>query len=376
MKAEKRPIAPWSLCAAITSALLPAAVVSLTLAPASSRARAVSTLPWRAANSSAVSRRAPSRSHLSRWRCRRCSPVAANRRPRVKVRAGLDQGTDDVGMPLIGGPHQRRLPAQALFGVHVRAASREQGDSGDVAAPGRGHQGCLAGLERDVWCGARIEEPPHESVAAVEAGQPQRRGAQVVRRIHVGAGTDQQVGGDQVVAVSGPLQCRGPVPLGGVDVGPGLQRRAEPFGEPLRTASMIADDDAAPAATSARPPSRPPRAQRDRGAGQARLHHRQRLNRQASCAVAELIDPHTHPVEQRQMQVRQRRVLRERQVTAAGDLLSPPTSRSGRFSDACELASLMPAPYSSVSGRAASRRRRAWSAASPGSRRRASRDTC
>ena len=75
------------------------------------------------------------------------------------------------------------------------------------------------------------------------------------------------------------------------------------------------------------------------------LDTRQRLERQPTGAVAELVDRHAQLVQQRQMQVGQRRVLGVLEVTSALQLPDPPpTSRIGRLFGACALLSVMPAP--------------------------------
>ena len=76
-----------------------------------------------------------------------------------------------------------------------------------------------------------VEQPLDHRGAAVDAGEPQRRGAVAVRRPHVGAGLDQQVGGGEIVDMRGPVERRRAVDFGGVRIGalaPAARERRQP----------------------------------------------------------------------------------------------------------------------------------------------------
>ena len=156
--------------------------------------------------------------------------LAPDLRARVDVGAMREQHLDDVGMLLRDGPHQRRLAACRVHvhvGAFVRAAARrprrcptrEATISG--VSPARSARLGLAPA-----CSSRRD---HRG-AAVQAGRPQRRGAEIVRGVHVGAGANQQIGALEIVAIAGPVQRRRAVGFGGVDVGTLLSSAARPRG--------------------------------------------------------------------------------------------------------------------------------------------------
>ena len=145
--------------------------------------------------------------------------------PGPRGRAGMDvrpergQRLHDVGMLLGHRPHQRRLPPRALAGVQVGAVGREQTHRLRRPGAGRGHQHRLARGQRGVRVGAGRQQGRDHRLAGVEAGQPERGDAEVVRRVDGGAGPNERVGHRRIVPVGGPVQGARAVRLPGIRSG-------------------------------------------------------------------------------------------------------------------------------------------------------------
>ena len=71
----------------------------------------------------------------------------------LDVRASLDQQLHGCRMRLVGGPHQRRRPAQAFLGVDVRAGVDQRLDRVRIAVARRQHEVGLPGRQRLVRIG-------------------------------------------------------------------------------------------------------------------------------------------------------------------------------------------------------------------------------
>ena len=112
-----------------------------------------------------------------------------------------------------------------LFGVDVGAAGHQRFDGAGASRARCGHQSRLAADEVRVRIRPRLEQRLHHRHAAVFARQRDRRHAEIVRRIYLGAGADQALGRRDVVPVGGPVQRRRAVRLRGVDVGALLEER-------------------------------------------------------------------------------------------------------------------------------------------------------
>ncbi len=131
------------------------------------------------------------------------------------------------GVLLRYGPHQRRLAARAVRIRHSRpCASSCSTTSGE---PERA--ATISGVSPDSSArfgfAPAVQQPPHHGRASVLAGRPQRRHAQIVGRVYFGARANQQVGAFEVVMIAGPMQRRGAIGFGGVDVRLFLDQRAQ-----------------------------------------------------------------------------------------------------------------------------------------------------
>ena len=54
---------------------------------------------------------------------------------RVRIGSGGQQRTDDVDMPFVSGPHQRRLILIVVGGIRIRAGLEQQLDRVEPAGP-------------------------------------------------------------------------------------------------------------------------------------------------------------------------------------------------------------------------------------------------
>ena len=169
---------------------------------------------------------------------RRLDHLGPDIRPGVDCRAVREQHLDDVRVPLGHRPHQRRLVATAARG-RVGPRLQELADDVRRTDTGCGHQRRLAGKEPSVGIRTRVQQPPHHGGAAVLGRRPQRRDAEIVGRVHVGPGADQQIRELDLVPVGGPVQRRRAVTLPGGDVGAAIDQRAHHA--PLGVAGRIGE---------------------------------------------------------------------------------------------------------------------------------------
>ena len=87
----------------------------------------------------------------------------------------------------------------------------QHADSVGVAAARARHDRRLTGGDSSIRVRARLEQELHERRAAIGAGARERRHAEIVRDVGVGARADQQVGGRDIVPVRRPQERRGPI---------------------------------------------------------------------------------------------------------------------------------------------------------------------
>ena len=141
-----------------------------------------------------------------------------HRRARVDLRAASDQLPHHRRLPLRRRPHQRRLPAPLLHGVHVGAALDQQTRGVDLAGARHDHQRRLpVGVGRlDVRAG--LEQRLEQRRAGDNGRLRHRRRAVVVLDVDLCAGADQPRDEIEVVALHGPMQRRRAIGFGGVDV--------------------------------------------------------------------------------------------------------------------------------------------------------------
>ena len=125
-------------------------------------------------------------------------------------------------------PHERRLTARSGR-VHVGALRDQLFDQRAITGARGGHQRRFAGDQRRVWIGAGLQQSPDHCLAAVQASIPQWRDAKIGRRIHPGAGPNQQVGALDVVPIARPVKRRGAVRVCCVGVHVFLHESAKRF---------------------------------------------------------------------------------------------------------------------------------------------------
>ena len=131
----------------------------------------------------------------------------------VDVRTVLEERPRDCRMPVRHGPHQGRLAAGALGGVHARAGVQQRVHRLQAARSRRRHQRGLAAGKRPRRIGAGRQQALDERAVAAGARHQKRGDAEIVRRIDVGPGTEQQVGDLHVLPVHRPVEGRGAVRL-------------------------------------------------------------------------------------------------------------------------------------------------------------------
>ncbi len=124
----------------------------------------------------------------------------------------------DLRVLLRHGPHERRLPA-CPGDVHVGAFREKLRHDAFRADARRHHQRGLAREQGEVGVGLGLEQAADDGFVGVRAGGPQRRGAEVVRHVHLGARANQLVHHPEVVAIARPVQRGGTIAFGRVDVG-------------------------------------------------------------------------------------------------------------------------------------------------------------
>ena len=146
---------------------------------------------------------------------------------RVDVGPVLDQHRDDVGMLSRGGPHERGLPARRLVGIDLRTVGEQQPHRINAAVARRFHQRRHARRGGGVSVGALFQQQPKRGDVAVGGRQMQRSGAKVVCRLCRRTGCEEQSYQIDRVAMRGPVQRRGAITLRLVNVGTGLQQRAD-----------------------------------------------------------------------------------------------------------------------------------------------------
>ena len=145
----------------------------------------------------------------------------------VGIGARLEQQVDHRGVPLGGGPHQRRRLLHLLGGVDVDLVLEQHRDRGHLAGSRGGHQCRFAPGMRARRVGARLEQDGHHRGVAGTAGVEERGDAVAVGGVDVGTAGDQRPGDLAVTGVRGPEQRRRAVAGSHVRVHPLRQERAD-----------------------------------------------------------------------------------------------------------------------------------------------------
>jgi hypothetical protein len=126
---------------------------------------------------------------------------------RVDVCSADQKTLHHIGVLLCDSPHQRRLSARAAC-IRIRPLREQCVDDSCFTGARRRHQRRFAREQCEVWIRAGSEQPLHDRLAAVQAGRPQRRDTEIVRRIYVSAAANQLIDLREIVSIGRPVQRR------------------------------------------------------------------------------------------------------------------------------------------------------------------------
>ena len=159
---------------------------------------------------------APGSIFADRSLCREGPARDSRRRIRagVQVRAAIDQQLDGGRVSLIGGPHQRRRPAQRFLRVDLRRRDRAAPSSPPrcrCATPSSARVSPRG--SRSFGSAPAFSRLSMMAAFAVQAGQRERREALAVGDLRIRARLKQQVRRGQVRPVHRPVQRRRAVGL-------------------------------------------------------------------------------------------------------------------------------------------------------------------
>ena len=138
------------------------------------------------------------------------------------VGAALQQILDDRVVLVLAGPHQGRPPALVLHVDEVPRQVRlvqDEVHALEVAVLGRQVQARHAVVALQSEVGARLEEVPRHVRPPLDAREHQRRVLLVVEGVQLGAGLDEDVGGEGVALRGGDVERGAAVGLGEALVG-------------------------------------------------------------------------------------------------------------------------------------------------------------
>jgi hypothetical protein len=147
----------------------------------------------------------------------------------VDVGAAGQKDLDDIRMLLRHGPHQRGLSTRSAR-VYVCTLVDQSRDDVRVAGAGGDHQRRLAAEEREIRIRPGLQKPSDHGRAAVQARIPERRRAEIVGRVHIGARANQQIRTVQRVSVARPVQRGRSIRRRRLDVDTLLEERAQRIG--------------------------------------------------------------------------------------------------------------------------------------------------
>ena len=137
----------------------------------------------------------------------------------IRIGAGFEQEIDHVGVPLDGGPHQRRRLLHRVGGVQIDGPFEQQRDGRDAAGARGGSERGFSGRHPASGIRARLEQRGHHLRVTDAAGRQQRRDTEVVGSVDLRASANEHARDLDVGVVSSPEQRRRAVAGTDVHVG-------------------------------------------------------------------------------------------------------------------------------------------------------------
>jgi hypothetical protein len=125
-----------------------------------------------------------------------------------QIRVRLNQRLHNTRVLFRRGPHQCGLILSRLFGIHVGAMNQQHPNRFDTAGVGARHQRRLTGPDWGVGFCAGFQQQVDQCRASVRAGSRKRGHPQIVRRVGIGAGPEQQLRSADIVPMRRPQECR------------------------------------------------------------------------------------------------------------------------------------------------------------------------
>ena len=141
------------------------------------------------------------------------------RRLRRDVGACLHERRDRRRVAFGRRPHERRLAAKLLRGVHVRSVAQQRFDRRGRAIQRSVHEHRLTFARGRVRIGAGLDQPHHELRTAARRRKRKRRDAIARPRIDFGTRSEQQLRDLERANPCGMVQSRGTVGGAVVDIG-------------------------------------------------------------------------------------------------------------------------------------------------------------
>ena len=211
------------------------------------------------------------------------------------------------------GPHQGCLTAPAFIRVDIGAARQKHPHR--VGHPGscRGHQDRLAFGKQRVGIGAGVQKQFQHVRTAVHGRKRDRPHSVTVGRPHVGAFFDQEPGCRERVVMRRPVERRGAVRFGAIDVD-------VPGQKPGHTCEIVCPGGVKQRCLGNRGARRDEQREQGNHETETHFHRTDILMVQLQCnrrqdfvgpsrAVDKAVQMHAHVVEQAQVQIRQRRLF-------------------------------------------------------------------
>jgi hypothetical protein len=124
----------------------------------------------------------------------------------MNVGATIDHDLRDFRMLFRSRPHQSRLTGLTFFCVQLCSTIDKQLYDLGTAQIGRGHQRRFSRHQLHAWIRSSLQEFFDHRRVCVGAGDPQRRGAIIIRCVYLRTGSDEKFRHSQVVAFGSPGQ--------------------------------------------------------------------------------------------------------------------------------------------------------------------------
>ena len=132
-------------------------------------------------------------------------------------------------MVLRGGPDKRSLAKNLFARLYIRSTRQQRVDRVDVTRARRHHQSCLPLWQQGVDVCSSLDQRFNDDAGAIERSERKGCDAVAIGEVGLGARPQQRLDARDIVRLHGPVECRGPIGLGDVHVGPVLQQRPDRF---------------------------------------------------------------------------------------------------------------------------------------------------